>query len=98
MARFILIACVIAPLIICCGCAENSISYRDTPLARNWGLAYETQKNHQIVNPEGAKNPALVEGLDGAAGVKSTKSYLDSFEQTVPRPVYNVTIGPIGGM
>jgi hypothetical protein len=74
------------------------MSLTDTPLAANWGRSFETAKYNQILNLDAEKNLDVVDGLDGIAGEKSMENYQKSFEKTLPRPVYNITIGQFGGM
>ena len=97
MARLMLIVGIIAPLLICSGCGKP-MSYSDAPVVLNWGQSYETQKQNQIANPEAGKKVVVAEGLDGIAGEKTMENYHKSFENITPRPVYNVTLGPIGNM
>jgi len=98
LTRFLLITGVIASLAICYGCSAKPMSLRDTPLAANWGRSFETAKCNQIHSLDAEKNLDVVDGLDGIAGEKIMEKYQKSFEETLPRPVYNLTIGSVGGI
>src|SRR5262249_37616605 len=55
---------------------------RPTMLGPDPGLAYITQRDHEMLNPEAGKNLELVQGLeDGPAAKNTMERYRSSFEK-----------------
>ena len=58
------------------GCSQNrNVFMGESRLDKNWGRAYETAKNSQIINHDAGKNTDPVEGLDGDAAEGNMKTY-----------------------
>lgn len=69
------------------GCAQ-----RPETLGPDFGLAYTTARDHQILYPDAGKNLNPVVGLeDGAAAVNTMERYRSSFESPEK---YRTTIAP----
>ena len=79
--RNILIGCTaMLVLLLGAGCVQHQ-----TAVDRNWGNAFETARNRQILNPEAGMNQEPVKGLDGMAVEKSVNKYEKSFEKAAPQ-------------
>lgn len=89
LIRRALLCAVLAAL---AGCASNPTPVLDS----NFGVAVNTAKAQQTINPDAAKNTDPVRGIDGIAAKDSMERYHDSFK--APPPTFNViNIGTGGG-
>ena len=77
------------------GCMSAPTYSRTPNLDAQFGLAVETARAQQTINPEAAKNPDPVKGIDGRAGREAVERYEASFQK--PQPPANVfSIGVAG--
>jgi hypothetical protein len=63
-------------------------------LDQHFGLAVNTAKAQQTLNPEASRNPDPVTGMDGIAADNSVDEYHKSFKAPPPTfPVINIGVG-----
>ena len=66
-----------------------------TRLEMDYGNSYRLARAQQILLPEGEKNLAPQEGLDGKAAQHSLELYRKTFEQPPPPPTFAISVGAI---
>ena len=66
-----------------------------TRLEMDYGTSYRLARTQQILLPEGEKNLAPQEGLDGKAAQLSLERYRKTFEQPPPPPTFALSVGEI---
>lgn len=74
-----------------CSCVVGE-GYRARPM----GMAFQTAKSGQILNPEAGMNLTPVQEMDAASALTLNERYRKSFEEKPPTAVYNLAIGGIG--
>jgi hypothetical protein len=65
---------LVVVLFLSFGCAT-------APYENQWGKAFETTKDAQVLDPEASANPDPVTGLDGQAAANDMKRYRDGPER-----------------
>jgi hypothetical protein len=66
-----------------------------TRLEMDYGNSYRLASAQQILLPEGEKNLAPQEGLDGKAAQHALERYRKTFEQPPPPPTFAISVGAI---
>lgn len=75
-------------LMAVCGCA-TSIP-KDSPLEKNWGRSYETQRFLQTANPDAGKHSEPVMVMDGPAADQVIDAYRQSFSSENEQETVNI--------
>ena len=77
------------------GCMSQPTYSRTPNLDEQFGVAVETARAQQTLNPNAAKNTDPVKGIDGRAGREAVERYEASFQR--PQPPSNIfSIGVSG--
>ena len=77
------------------GCMSEPTYSRTPNLDEKFGVAVETARAQQTLNPNAAKNTDPVKGIDGRAGREAVERYEASFQR--PQPPSNIfSIGVSG--
>ena len=77
------------------GCMSEPTYSRTPNLDEKFGVAVETARAQQTINPNASRNPDPVKGIDGRAGREAVERYEASFQKP-PRPANVFNIGVSG--
>lgn len=95
MIRMVWLLLVFALSQALAGCMSQPTYSRTPNLDEKFGMAVETARAQQTINPNASRNTEPVTGLDGRAGREAVERYEASFQR--PPPPANVfSIGVSG--